>query len=212
MTNREKALSITGLLTGAGLLAFLVYEFTQGNITNISDVYDQIQSLGVRAYLIARGTMPTANAKDIAAKLIAQEEGFSSHVYADPPGQSNTYSIGYGHQLVAGDGFDQSSTVDQPTAFNLLLNDLDSFAACVDSAVQVEITDNERAALYSFCYNIGCRGFQTSTMLRDINAGDLGAASGEFDRWVYSNGQIDSGLQTRRNDEQALFSSDGFDS
>lgn len=211
MEKREKLAALTGLMGAGALAAYLLYQVSEGNVSSLSDAWEVIQSLGVRGYLIVRGTVPT-DPKSIAAKLIATEEGFRSHAYPDPPGQSELYSIGYGHQIRPGDGLDINSVVDQATAFGMLLSDLDNAASCVDGVVQVQITDNERAALYSFCYNVGCHAFETSTMLRLINSGDLGAASGEFDRWVYANGQVSPALQSRRNDEQALFSQDGFSS
>jgi lysozyme len=173
----------------------------------LSDPLGSIQDLFSRGAAIVQGRIST-DPKTIAAGLIAKEEGFSSKVYPDPPGQNEKHSIGYGHQLVDGDGFDLSSTISQPDAFALLISDLDSYAAFVDGRVTSDLTANERAALYSFCYNIGEGAFASSTLLRDVNSGDLGSASGEFDRWIYSNGQISTALQNRRNDEQALFSQD----
>jgi hypothetical protein len=35
----------------------------------------------------------------IALGIIKNFEGFSARAYADPPGQTRTYSIGYGHQI-----------------------------------------------------------------------------------------------------------------
>lgn len=212
MKQGERIAAFSALAGSGAIAAYLLYQVAEGNVSSLSDAWGVIQSIGVRAYLIARGTIPMNDAKSIAAKLIATEEGFRSHAYPDPPGQTSKYSIGYGHQIRPGDGLDINSVVDQPTAFGMLLSDLDLAANCVDNAVQVDITANERAALYSFTYNEGCHAFETSTMLRDINNGDLGEASGEFDRWVYANGQISAALQQRRNDEQALFSSDGFSS
>lgn len=222
MKQRERLLAT---LAVGGVAAFFLYwlylRFTDpDNAPSLGELWETVVSFPVRGYLIMRGKVEQALAlaggsqdpKVIAAGLIATEEGFSPRAYADPPGQTEKHSIGYGHQIVPGDGLSLDSVISQGDAFSLLLQDLDRFAECVDSAVSFQISAKQRAALYSFCYNEGCGAFQSSTMLRMVNEGDLGGASGEFDKWVYitQNGQkvVSDALQQRRNDEQELFSQD----
>jgi GH24 family phage-related lysozyme (muramidase) len=183
---------------------------------SIGELWDSVQSYGVRGYLIMRGKVEqaltlagsTPDARTIAAGLIAQEEGFSSRRYPDPAGQTKTYSIGYGHQILDGEPYDENYVMSEPEGFQLLLTDLAKYADYVDSQVQADLTPNQFAALYSFCYNEGEGHFGSSSLLRFINSGDLVSASNEFSRWVYAGGVINSALVSRRADEQQLFSSD----
>lgn len=152
---------------------------------------------------LAAQTDPAA----IAAQIIAQFEGFSAEAYADPPGQSVTYSIGYGHQIIAGDGFSTASTISKDDALALLQKDLAKYAACVKRAVTVPLAPQQLAALYSFCYNIGCGAFQKSTVVREINAGNFGNVATALALWNKSEGKINQALVRRRSDEAQLFNS-----
>lgn len=208
----KKVSVLAGLFSLAGIATYLFAQYEQGQIQSFSDAWDSVQSLAVRGFLYMRSLIPNSDARTIAAGFIAAEESFSPHAYPDPPGQASTYSIGYGHQIRPGDGFNTNSVIDEPTGFGLLLQDMSAAADCVDSHVFVQLTKNELAALYSFCYNVGCSAFASSTLLRDVNAGDLVSADAEFDRWIYANGKVLPALQARRDDEQALFEKDGLPS
>src|SRR5262249_33468909 len=143
------------------------------------------------------------DAQSKAAALIAGFEGFSGKAYPDADG----YSIGYGHFIVDGDGFDEDSTISEGDAMALLNSDLDTAVACVDSVVSVDLTDNQRAALYSFVYNIGCGAFRSSTLLKLLNAGDYDGASEQFAAWNKSGGTVLAALVSRRSSEQEFFNS-----
>lgn len=88
----------------------------------------------------------------------------------------------------------------------MLSSDLIGFQSCVQSAVKVDITQNQFDAMVSFAYNVGCNGFQTSTLLSKLNAGTLTdkEAQYQFTRW--HSGCI-GGLERRRFAESQLFSS-----
>lgn len=116
---------------------------------------------------------------DKARDLLRELEGFSATPYADAKGTS----IGYGHQLQPGETFSYV-TIDQAEA--LLASDMQSAAAAVANLVAVPLTENQRAALVSFAYNVGAGAFAGSTLLKKLNAGDYAGAAGEFGRWVYS--------------------------
>lgn len=145
----------------------------------------------------------------MAAGLIAGFEGFSPSAYADPPGQTSTYSIGYGHQIVPGDGFTTASTISEGDALALLQQDIQTYATCVTTYVTAPLAPEQEAALISLCYNIGCTAFQNSTLVGNLNGPppDYDGAAEQFSVWDMAGGQVSSTLQSRRAKEQALFSS-----
>lgn len=136
----------------------------------------------------------TENLKDL--------ERFASSKYEDPPG-SGKWSIGYGHQIKLGESFPQY--ISEDTAVGLLATDVSLAWGCVMSKVKVAVNTNQAAALVSFCYNVGCSAFGSSTMLRKLNTGDYKGAADEFDVWIYANHVINAGLVSRRREEKALF-------
>lgn len=139
----------------------------------------------------------------IAATTIAKFEGFSAHAYPDADG----FSIGYGHFITEDDPYDASSVIDEATGYQLLLSDLGDRIACVNGAVKVDLTPNQRAALISLTYNIGCGAFQSSTLLKLLNAGDYDGAAAQFSVWRKSQGTILDALVSRRAQETELFNS-----
>src|SRR6187549_2847096 len=52
----------------------------------------------------------------------------------------------------------------------LLLRQLQSYAACVDRTIKVKMHPWMRAACISLCYNIGTGAFAKSTLARRVNA------------------------------------------
>ncbi|WP_061323221.1 lysozyme [Serratia rubidaea] len=86
----------------------------------------------------------------------------------------------------------------------LLKADLQKVAHIVDPAIKVKTTETQRAAIYSFSYNVGPNAFIRSTMLRKLNAGDHAGACGELKRWKYAGGKVWKGLVTRREVENTV--------
>ncbi len=75
----------------------------------------------------------------------------------------------------------------------------------VDTLVAVPLSQNQYDALVSLVYNIGAHAFATSTLLRLLNAGDIGGASGQFMVWNHSGGVVSLGLTRRRMAEEQIF-------
>ena len=182
--------------------AYVYYLESQGDYS-ITGFAQWLQSLLARTAL--GGNALVGNYIDKAVSFIANQEGFSGKAYADPPGQSSTYSIGYGHQIIAGDGLNTASVIDEAQARELLNADVQSAADCVASYAPSGLSDNQFAALISFTYNEGCTAFKSSTLLRLLNNGDTQGAAAEFSRWVYAQGQVLQALVNRRGAEQQLF-------
>lgn len=186
------------------IAAGVIFGYSQG--MDFSDMVELAKSYGRKVTTLVSGASAEISGDDpmaIATALVAGFEGFSPKVYEDAGKQA----IGYGHDIVNGDGFDSSSTIGEADAFALLQSDLSSFAAQVDSALTVDLSANQRAALYSFAYNVGIGAFKSSTLLKDINAGDLDAAAEEFSKWNHSQGAVLDALTSRRSQEAELFSS-----
>ena len=97
-------------------------------------------------------------------------------------------------------------TIGEPEAERLLRLDLQRFEDSVSKSVKVHLTDNEYAALCSFAFNVGCGAFESSTLLRRLNAGENKGRvfNEELPRWCKANGQTLQGLLNRRNAEIAL--------
>lgn len=71
--------------------------------------------------------------------------------------------------------------------------------------VKVVLTSGQLDACTDFVYNLGVGNFESSTLLKKINAEDWPAAYFEFGRWVHAGGQILPGLVKRRTVEQQWF-------
>lgn len=141
---------------------------------------------------------------DAAVDLVKPFEGFRSAPYQDATG---IWTFGYGSTRDASGEPVCATTkpITEPEACELVKRDLLSAAASVDGAVTVSLTDNQRAALDDFVYNLGAGNFRASTLLRKLNAGDYEGAAVEFDRWDQAGGRVLAGLLRRRQAETTLF-------
>lgn len=86
----------------------------------------------------------------------------------------------------------------------LTRQDIQRIAAKVDPAIKVQTTDTQRAAIYSFAYNVGPNAAIKSTLLKKLNAMDYAGACDELKRWVYAGGKQWKGLMNRREIEREV--------
>lgn len=133
-------------------------------------------------------------------ELIMQHEGFRPSTYLDPAGIP---TIGYGHKLRPGEY--RPKGVTQAYAQNLLAQDAAAAGEAVARYVPVPLTQGQFDALVDFVYNLGAARFASSTLLQELNNGNLGAAALEFLRWDHCGGHENSGLRARREAEMRLF-------
>lgn len=77
--------------------------------------------------------------------------------------------------------------------------------ANVREEVEIPLTREEFVALCDLDFNIGNAAFDTSTLLRKLNASDFAGAIAEFARWNKAGGKVLAGLVKRRGAESALF-------
>jgi len=194
-----------GFVAGVGYWLYL-YLADPDNAPTISDLYETAQSYLRRGYLTVTtvditGDANSGNYLDKAVRIIANFEGFSPKTYQD----AGNLAIGYGHDIIPGDGFDANSEITESDGYALLRSDVESRFAPVLSYVNVDLTDNQKAAIISFAYNVGVAAFKNSTMLKLINQGDLDGAADEFAKWNKSQGSILAVLTDRRAQERDLF-------
>lgn len=133
--------------------------------------------------------------------LTEQFEGCRLTAYQD---QVGVWTIGYGHtgpEVIAG------LTITRDEAEALLAKDVSSAAACVNRVVAVRLTQAEFDALVDFAFNLGHGAFSSSTLLRELNAGNFIAAAAQFEVWDRAGGAVVAGLLRRRQAEATLFNS-----
>jgi lysozyme len=150
----------------------------------------------------------TPTALRIAKRFIKDREECRLTVYPDVAGKP---TIGYGHRCGPG-----AADISQEEAERLFEKDFALIVEDMEHYVKVPLSDNQAAALASFCFNVGVEnlvhggpGGGQSTLLRKLNAGDFTGAAAEFPRWNHTHidGQpvVVSGLSRRREVEKALF-------
>lgn len=132
--------------------------------------------------------------------LTEKFEGLSLTAYKDIVG---IWTNGYGntHGVVPG----TTITLEQATAD--LANNLAGAEDVVNKVVLVPLTQGQFDACVDFVFNLGAGNFQSSTLLRKLNAKDYAGASAEFLKWNHAGGKVVDGLTRRRLAEQQLFNS-----
>ena len=131
--------------------------------------------------------------------LVKQFEGCKLKAYRCPAG---VCTIGYGHTSDAGppkvyDGM----RITQAEADEILRQDLIKFERSVQDLVKVKLTQNQFDVLVDFAYNAGVGNLKSSTMLKKINSGQLGAVPAELMKWTKGGGRELPGLVRRRQAE-----------
>lgn len=137
----------------------------------------------------------------IATLLLKGEDGFEGREYQPYYDVASILTVCDGHtgkDIIPGKIYTDKEC-------DLLLNgDLTKVNKSVDRLVVVQINEYQRAALYSFAFNIGVTAFSHSTLLSKLNDGDYIGACNEFRRWIYADKKIWRGLVKRRETERAL--------
>ena len=147
------------------------------------------------------------NATNVSSKGLAflkSEEGVVPYAYNDPKGFA---TFGVGHLLHTGHvtGADQRrwGTKKRPRPDLVdptLRKDLAKFEKAVRDAVKPRLKQHQLDALVSLAFNIGVGGFQSSSVLRELNAGHFASAADAILLW--NNKGL---LSPRRRRERTLF-------
>ena len=137
-------------------------------------------------------------------EFIAGYEGYSSTIYKDVAGLE---TIGYGHLIKPGEDF--SNGVTEVQGLVLLKQDAQFAVNGVNRYTTVSLNQNQFDALTSFTFNVGAGALRNSTLLRMVNAGNLGAIPNSFMMWNKArvNGVLTpvQGLTNRRTAESNLY-------
>ena len=129
-------------------------------------------------------------------------EGCRLTAYPDTGG---VWTIGYGH---TGPEVKPGLTITEVQAETFLMIDFHTAVAGVQWFVHIPVTQDEFDALCDFTFNVGVGNLGNSTLLKDLNAGNLEAAASQFQEWDRVKGQVVAGLLRRRLAEAALFTTD----
>ena len=117
------------------------------------------------------------------------------------PTPDDVWTCGWGST----DGVTEDTVWTQDEADAAFERDVARFQDCVDEAVTVPLTQNEYDACVSLAYNIGCKAFKDSTLVKLLNHSDYDGASAQFLRWDKQAGKTLAGLTRRRRAERDLF-------
>jgi len=131
--------------------------------------------------------------------IVKKYEGRKLTAYKCP---ANIWTVGYGE---TGPDIKEGVTWTIWEAEDRLKLALAKRGEMVDKLVKVPITDNQRASLVSFVYNVGERALKESTLLKLLNEGRAAEAAEEFLRWNKGGGRVLAGLTARRCAERDLF-------
>jgi lysozyme len=132
----------------------------------------------------------------ICVACVSGFEGIRQYAYLDPVGIP-TICFGETQGVALG----QRRTLDE--CKSMLEESLYKANNAVDNCVHVPLSDNRRAALVSFTYNVGGTAFCQSTLVRKLNSGDPKACD-ELLRWTKAKGIALPGLVKRREAERTM--------
>ena len=136
--------------------------------------------------------------------LIKSFEGCELSAYrcsADVP------TIGYGHTAGVSDG--DTCTLEE--AEEMLTEDLVEFENYVKKYVETDLEQNQFDSLVAWVYNLGPKNLSESTMLKELNAGNLEEVPRQMKRWNRAGGQVLDGLIRRREAESRLFKGEAWE-
>lgn len=142
----------------------------------------------------------------IATVFLGGKDGVEGRVYDPYKDVAGVWTVCDGH---TGTDIIKGKKYTDRECDRLLMQDLQPVKKAVDGLVKVQLNEYQRAALYSFTYNVGTSAFSKSMLLKRLNSGDHAGACEEMRRWVYAGGMKWKGLQNRRDMERSLCLADG---
>lgn len=138
----------------------------------------------------------TAGWAAIVVAFLGTAEGVRQYAYRDSVGVP-TVCIGETKGVHMGDHY----TVEQCN--QMLTKRVEEFDAAAMKCIRVPMSENRRAAVVSFSYNVGTSAFCHSGFARRLNAGDPKACD-ELLKWNKAGGRVLQGLVSRRKKEREL--------
>ena len=135
--------------------------------------------------------------------LLKGREGCVLTPYLDTIANPPVWTDGYGNTVGV---IPYGPPITQEKADADLVRNLERFEAAINNNVTQLLEPYQFDALVSFTFNVGIAAFETSTLLKCINAGDFAGAAAQFDRW-----HIPPEITSRRNGEREQFKGTAFE-
>lgn len=124
-------------------------------------------------------------------QLIIEREGKRNTAYRD---SENIWTIGIGH---TGPEVHEGLVWTDAQVLEAFRANIEEAEAAVNASVTRPLEQHQFDALVSFTINVGVGAVAHSTMVREINAGDMADIPAQFDRW-----HIPPAITSRRNAER----------
>jgi GH24 family phage-related lysozyme (muramidase)/uncharacterized protein YcbK (DUF882 family) len=173
---------------------------TTGNVISNTDSTSSTESVGLNSAL---SYTPSTDATDI----IKQSTGLNLTSYKNSAG---VWAIGYGTTSINGVPVTEGMTITEADAENYLAAQLNDVAApAITSAIKTPITQSTYDALCSFIHDNGVDAFNTSSLVKELNAGKALDAATLFSDYTKVGDTVDADLLKRRTAEKDLFLKDG---
>ena len=135
--------------------------------------------------------------------LLKHFEGCKLEAYQDSVG---VWTIGYGHTK----GIHEGLEITQPEAEKMLIDELPEYEGYIDNIVDQNLSQCQFDALVCWVYNLGPTNLSSSTMLKEIQAGNMDLIPFQMKRWDKAGGKPLLGLTRRRNAEALLFKNEDW--
>lgn len=136
----------------------------------------------------------------LAISFIGGAEGLRQTAYPDPATRGNPWTICYGHTGHVTPG-EKASLAE---CKSLLITDLGTADREIEACIHVPMTDARYVAVLSLAYNVGGGTVCKSSVVRDLNAGNIPAACDALLLYNRAAGVVMPGLTSRRQKERAL--------
>lgn len=109
---------------------------------------------------------------------LALYEGYSGKAIIPTPGDVPTIGLGSTKDVKLGD------TITPPVAIARALRELQGYETALKGCVKVPLTQSEYDAYVDLAYNIGAQAFCSSTLVRELNAGNYTAGCAHIEDFV----------------------------
>ena len=199
MKKQSNYLNTAFLFASGALIVYIVSRFIKKKNQTIPN-----PSTGYRPTPLKTGTSLTF---DEIYTLIRKEEGFNPVAVKDGKDRNGNqfYTIGIGHQIQPNESYLMTARLTEQQAKELYEKDIVKIIEDMNKNIKVPINKNQQLALISLRYNIGGPQFNSSSLLRDLNASNYSGAALKFKDWRLSEGKINPVLVARRERERLLF-------
>lgn len=135
--------------------------------------------------------------------LLKHFEGCKLEAYQDSVG---VWTIGYGHTK----GIYEGLEITQSEAEKMLVDELPEYEGYIDNIVDQNLSQCQFDALVCWVYNLGPTNLSSSTMLKELQAGNMDLVPFQMKRWDKAGGKPLLGLTRRRNAEALLFKDENW--